>query len=207
MGLSDTTKEKIAIEKDKIEKSMKRLKVLSSRKAVEKFGKEGVQKLIKKEKDNIERSKKVLESFSSNKAKEGLKKENLEETFNKAKEALKKENLEETFNKAKEGLKKENLEETFNKAKEGLKKENLEETFNKAKEGLNRININEDYKKLSKKKIDEFYPIVQNVFRYVYNLYITHPKLVIVICIIFFTIVVFQSRTVNLYYLFLSQII
>jgi hypothetical protein len=158
MGLPDKTKEKMAIEKDKIAKSMKRLKVLNSKNAVEKFGKEGVQKLIKKEKDNIERSKKVLESFSSNKTKEGLKKENLEKTFNKAKE----------------GLKKENLEETFNKAKEGLKKENLEETFNKAKEGLNRISINEDFKKVSKKKIyewllkwDDFYPIVQNKFRHV----------------------------------------
>ena len=174
MGLPDKTKEKMAIEKDKIAKSMKRLKVLNSKNAVEKFGKEGVQKLIKKEKDNIERSKKVLESFSSNKTKEGLKKENLEKTFNKAKEGLKKENLEKTFNKAKEGLKKENLEKTFNKAKEGLKKENLEETFNKAKEGLNRISINEDFKKVSKKKIyewllkwDDFYPIVQNKFRHV----------------------------------------
>ena len=142
MGLPDKTKEKMAIEKDKIAKSMKRLKVLNSKNAVEKFGKEGVQKLIKKEKDNIERSKKVLESFSSNKTKEGLKKENLEKTFNKAKE----------------GLKKENLEETFNKAKEGLNRISINEDFKK-------VSKKKIYEWLL--KWDDFYPIVQNKFRHV----------------------------------------
>jgi hypothetical protein len=142
MGLPDKTKEKMAIEKDKIAKSMKRLKVLNSKNAVEKFGKEGVQKLIKKEKDNIERSKKVLESFSSNKTKEGLKKENLEKTFNKAKE----------------GLKKENLEKTFNKAKEGLNRISINEDFKK-------VSKKKIYEWLL--KWDDFYPIVQNKFRHV----------------------------------------
>jgi protease PrsW len=67
---SDEVKEKLKIEKDNIEKSIKRLKDLTSKKAAERLSKEEIQKLIKQEKVNIEKSKAVLKAFSC-KAKQG----------------------------------------------------------------------------------------------------------------------------------------
>ena len=64
MGFSDEVKEKLKIEKDNIEKSIKRLKDLTSKKAAERLSKEEIPKLIKQEKVNIEKSKAVLKAFS-----------------------------------------------------------------------------------------------------------------------------------------------
>jgi hypothetical protein len=65
MGLSDEESEKKKIEKDNLEKSLKRLKFLASKKAAERLQKEEIQKLFKQEKANFEKSKAALKAFSS----------------------------------------------------------------------------------------------------------------------------------------------